>query len=133
MESVFITGSFHPAVCPSPNQPPAGTGGISQTQPCLDLESETAPCSRVYSAVSPPDGIKNESCCPKQGTRSVWPIPQAPCVPLIQVSLSVRLLVPGLPADSWSTCPQVPSSLSLTTYTPVSMSCFNSLTIRSLW
>ena len=82
-----------------------------QTQPCLDLESETAQCSSVYSTVSPPDGIKNESCCPKQGMKSVWPVPQAPCVPLMQVSLSVQLWVPGLPADSWSPCPQVPFSL----------------------
>ena len=70
-----------------------------QTQPCLDLESETAPCSSVYSAVSQPHGIKNESFCPKQGMKSVWPIPQAPCVPLMQISLSVRLWVLVLPAD----------------------------------
>ena len=29
MESVFIVGHFHPAVCPSPQQPSVGTGGIS--------------------------------------------------------------------------------------------------------
>ena len=104
-----------------------------QTQPCLDLESETAPCSSVYSAVSQSDGIKNESFWPKQGIKSVWRVPQVPCVPLMQISLSVRLWVPVLPADGWYTCLQVPSSLSLATYRPVSPSCFNSLTIRSLW
>ena len=93
-------------------------------------ESETAPCSSVCVAVSLSDGIKSESCCPEQCMRSVWPVPQAPCVPLTQISLSVRLWLLVLPADSWSTCPQVPSLLSLTAYMPVSMSCFNSLTIN---
>ena len=85
-----------------------------QTQPCLDLESETAPCSSVYSAVSQPDGIKNESFWPKQGIKSVWPVPQVPCVPLMQISLSiwlwvlVLLLTAGLPALRYPLCSHSP-------------------------
>ena len=53
-----------------------------QAQPCLDLKSETASHSSICVPLSPPDGIRNESCCPKQGPRSVWPVPQALCTPL---------------------------------------------------
>ena len=77
-----------------------------QAQPCLDLESETAPCSSICMAVLPPDGIKNESCCLNLGMRSVWPIPQASCVPLCFMFLSqsgcgcqVFLLTAGAPAS----------------------------------
>ena len=106
-----ITDIFHSAIPPFPHQPPAGTGGISHRQPCLDLESETAPCSSVCVAASPPDGIKNESCCPKQGMRSVWPVPQASCVPLSCRFLSQSgcgywffLLTAGPPDLSYPLC-----------------------------
>ena len=41
---------------------------FSWAQPCLDLESETAQCSSVYVAVSPPDGIKMSLVAPSR----VW-------------------------------------------------------------
>ena len=104
-----------------------------QAQPCLDLESETAQCSSICVAVSPSDGIKNESCCPKQGMRSVWTVPQASCIPLSCRFLSIWLWVPVLSADSWSTWLQVPSLLLFTIYTLVSKSCFKFLTVSSLW
>ena len=107
VESVFITGSFHPAVYPSPPASCRDKRDFPQAQPCLDLESETAPCSSICVAVSQPDGIKNESCCSKQGTRSVWPLPQASCAPLSCRFLSqsgcgcqVFLLTAGPPALS---------------------------------
>ena len=57
---------------------------------------------------------QNESCCPKQGMRSVWPVPQVPCVPLMQISLSiwlwvlVLLLTAGLPALRYPLCSHSP-------------------------
>ena len=86
-----------------------------QAQPCLNLESETAQSSSVFVAVSPPDGIKNESCCPEQGMRSVWPVPQASCVPLSCRFLSqsgcgcwVFLLTAGPPALRYLLCSYSP-------------------------
>ena len=75
--SVFITGSFHPSTFPT-TASYRDWRDFPQAQPCLDLKSETAQCSSVCAALSPPDGIKNETCCSKQGTRSVWPISQEP-------------------------------------------------------
>ena len=48
VESVFITGSFHPAICPSPHQPPAGTGGISHRLSPVWTWSQRQPCTTVY-------------------------------------------------------------------------------------
>ena len=65
-ESVFITGSFNPAPAfPTPASC-RDWRDFPQVQSCLDLESETALHSSVCAALSPPNGIKNESCCPKQ-------------------------------------------------------------------
>ena len=67
MESVFITGSFHPAVCPFPHQPPAGTGGISHRLSPAWTWSQSSPTQQhICVALSPPDGIQNESCSPSR-------------------------------------------------------------------
>ena len=134
VESVFHHRhfSFHCTTFPTPASC-RDQGDFPQAQPCLDLESETAQRSSVCVAVSPSDGIKNESCCPKQGMRSVWPVPQASCIPLSCRFLSIWLWMPVLSADSWSTWLQVPSLLLFTIYTLVSTSCFKFLTVSSLW
>ena len=81
LESVFITGSFHPA----PTSPTAAScrdwRDFPQARPCLYLESETAQHSNVCGPFHHLDGIQNESCCPKQGMRSFWPGLWAPCAP----------------------------------------------------
>ena len=48
VESVFITGSFHPAVYPSPHQPPAGTRGIFHGLSPAWTWSQRQPCAAVY-------------------------------------------------------------------------------------
>ena len=65
-----------------PHQPTAGTGGISHRLSPAWTWSQKELSVAVYAVLSSPDGIKNESCCHKQGTRSVWSVPQAPCAPL---------------------------------------------------
>ena len=78
VESAFITDSFNPSsTFPTPASC-RGWGDFPQAHPCLDLKSETAQCSSVCAALSPPDDIKNEACCSKQDIRSVWPISQEP-------------------------------------------------------
>ena len=63
--SDWVTGSFHPVPAfPTPASC-RDWRDFLQAQPWLDLESETAPHSRVCTALSPPDGIKNVSCSPQ--------------------------------------------------------------------
>lgn len=74
VKSVCITDSIPPAVRPSP--PHAllqGPSVLYQAGPSLGLESQTAMCSKVSEALSPPAGMKNSSHCPKQGSRPVFP------------------------------------------------------------
>ena len=78
-----ITDIFHSAVPPFPHQPPAGTGGISHRLSPVWTWSQRQPSAAVYVWLFHHlMGLKNESCCPKHGMRSVWPVPQASCVPL---------------------------------------------------
>ena len=65
-----------------PHQPTAGTEGISHRLSPAWTWSQKELSVAVYAVLSPPNGIKNESSCPKQGTRSLWSVPQVPCAPL---------------------------------------------------
>lgn len=89
VQRAFITGSFHPARWPSPRQPPAGLGlfqpGLSPGWARGQRQPSIAVCVRLsYHLV----GSEIESCCPKQGRRSLWPISQVPCAPLSHRFLS---------------------------------------------
>lgn len=76
VESVFLKSSFHPVSHLPHTSHLQGQRNFPQAQPCLELESEKAEWGShrllcICVALSPPDGMKYESCCPKQGMRSV--------------------------------------------------------------
>ena len=141
VESIFITGSFN-ATPAFPTQASwRDWRDFPQAQPCLDLESETAQCSSVCVALSPPDGIKKWILLPKQGRRSLCLISQEPLPHLAAGFSSSPPGVLVLPADSQPTWPQVFSLLSnviplvpfTVLYVLMSTSYFNSLATGSLW